>query len=183
LSAWWARLGVRPHFIRPYCPQDNGRHERMHRELKQQTSKPAAATLAEQQARFDAFRAHYNAERPHETLGQVVPASLWQPSPRRMPDRLAEPWYDADHEVRRVQASGDIRWRRGRVFVSEALEGELVGVTDRGDGSLLVRFVDIDLGVIDRAGRFRRFAPLRHRLREAPEPTGNDCGGSTRSIL
>jgi len=183
LSAWWARLGVRPHFIRPSCPQDNGRHERMHRELKQQTSKPAAATLAEQQARFDAFRAHYNAERPHETLGQVVPASLWQASPRRMPDRLEEPWYDADHEVRRVQASGDIRWRRGRVFVSEALEGELVGVTDRGDGSLLVRFVDIDLGVIDRAGRFRRFAPLRHRLREAPEPTGNDCGGSTRSNL
>jgi transposase InsO family protein len=183
LSAWWAKLGVRPHFIRPSSPQDNGRHERMHRDLKGQTSKPAAATLADQQARFDAFRSHYNEERPHEALGQVPPASLWKASSRQMPDRIEEPWYDADHEVRRVQQSGDIKWRRGRVFVSESLYGELVGVIEQGDGSHLVRFCDINLGVIDNDGRFRRFAPLRHRLREAPEPTEQNCGGSTRSNL
>jgi transposase InsO family protein len=183
LSAWWARLGVLPHFIRPSSPQDNGRHERMHRDLKRQTSKPPAATLADQQARFDAFRSHFNEERPHEALGQVPPASLWKASPRQMPDRLEDPWYDADHEVRRVQQSGDIKWRRGRVFVSESLHGELVGTIDQGDGSHLVRFCDIDLGLIDSAGRFRRFAPLRHRLREAPEPPDQNCGASTRSNL
>jgi len=69
LSVWWLKLGVEPHFIRPASPQENGRHERMHRTLKQQTSRPAAANAAEQQARFDEFRKHYNEERPHEALG------------------------------------------------------------------------------------------------------------------
>lgn len=183
LSAWWAKLGVRPHFIRPSCPQDNGRHERMHRELKRYTSQPAAATLAEQQVRFDEFRNHYNEERPHEGVGQVPPASLWTASPRQMPASIEEPWYDADHEVRRVQQSGDIKWRQGRVFVSESLYGELVGVIEREDGSHLVRFCGIDLGVIDSNSRFRRFAPIRHRLREVPEPAMQNCGGSTRSNL
>jgi transposase InsO family protein len=183
LSAWWTKLGVRPHFIRPSCPQDNGRHERMHRELKRYTSQPAAATLAEQQVRFDEFRNHYNEERPHEGVGQMPPASLWTASPRQMPNCIEEPWYDADHEVRRVQQSGDIKWRQGRVFVSESLYGELVGVIEREDGSHLVRFCDIDLGVIDSTGRFRRFAPIRHRLREASEPDMQNCGGSTRSNL
>ncbi|WP_448662704.1 integrase core domain-containing protein [Sphingomonas sp. CJ20] len=183
LSAWWLKLGVRPHFIRPASPQDNGRHERMHRELKGQTSRPAAATLGAQQARFDAFRAHYNEERPHEALGQVAPASLWQASRRTMPERVPEPWYDADHEARTVQGSGDIKWRQGRVFVSESLAGEVVGITAQEDGSHLVRFCDTDLGVIDRSGRFRRFAPPRYRLREPPKAPGQNCGGSTRSDL
>jgi hypothetical protein len=141
----------------------------MHRDLKAQASKPAAVTLNEQQMRFDAFRRHYNEERPHEALGQVTPACLWMASPRAMPDRLEDPWYDADHETRRVLQSGDIKWRRGRVFVSESLAGELIGVTEQGDGTHLVRFCDTDLGMIDRSGRFRRFAPPRHRLREPPE--------------
>jgi transposase InsO family protein len=183
LSVWWLKLGVQPHLIRPASPQDNGRHERMHRELKGQTSRPAAATLDEQQARFDGFRRHYNEERPHEALGQITPASLWEASPRQMPDRILEPWYDADHEARRVLRSGDIKWRGGRVFVSESLAGELVGITVLDNGSHLVRFCDTDLGVIDRSGRFRRFAPLRYRLREAPQATDQNCGGSSRSKM
>jgi len=183
LSAWWLKLGVGVHLIRPASPQDNGRHERMHRDLKGQTSRPAAATLREQQVRFDRFRKHYNEERPHEAIGQVVPACLWEASPRQMPDRPEEPWYDADHEVRRVLQSGDIKWRRGRVFVSESLAGELVGVTEQEDGSHLVRFCDTDLGVIDRSGRFRRFAPHRYKLREAPEAANQNCGGSSRSKM
>ena len=170
LSAWWLKLGVRPHFIRPASPQDNGRHERMHRDLKAQTSRPASATLGAQQARFDQFRRHYNEERPHEAIDQVTPASLWRPSRRSMPERLQEVWYDANHDTRRVLASGDIKWRQDRVFIGEALAGELVGVVDGDDGCHLVRFCDADIGVIDRSGRFRRFAPRRHRLREAPEP-------------
>jgi transposase InsO family protein len=181
LSAWWLKLGIRPHFIRPASPQDNGRHERMHRELKAQTSRPAAATLCEQQARFEAFRQHYNEERPHEALGQVPPASLWEPSDRQMPDRIPEPWYDADHEVRRVLQSGEIKWRQGRVFISEALCGEPVGLIAQDDGSQLVRFCGVPLGVIDSSRRFRRFAPPRYQLHEAPEPPTHICGGSTRS--
>ena len=77
LSAWWVKLGIELHFIRPASPQENGRHERMHRTLKEQTSCPAAANAAEQQKRFDRFRRHYNQERPHEALGQRLPAEVY----------------------------------------------------------------------------------------------------------
>ena len=169
LSVWWLKLGVQPHFIRPASPQDNGRHERMHRTLKDDTAKPPSASLAEQQARFDVFRAHYNGERPHEAIDQQPPSTLWTPSPRPMPERLLEPWYDPDHQVRRVRTNGEIKWNGEHVFLSEPLIGESVGLAETPGGVHIVRFFDIDLGVIDRQGRFRRFAPLRHRLRYAPE--------------
>jgi transposase InsO family protein len=111
LSAWWLKLGIEPHFIRPASPQENGRHERMHRTLKEQTSKPPAANAAEQQRRFDAFRRHYNPERPHEGVGQRLPAELYARSARPMPVRIENPWYDADHQVRRVRSSGEIIWK------------------------------------------------------------------------
>jgi transposase InsO family protein len=170
LSAWWLKLGVQPHFIRPASPQENGRHERMHRTLKKQTSQPAAANAAEQQARFDIFRRHYNEERPHEALDQRPPARVYTPSPRAMPDRVEDPWYDATHQVRRVRASGEIKWKGERVFVSEALVGELIGIAELETGDHVVRFCDLDVGLIDHRGRFARFAPPRDGLREPDEP-------------
>jgi transposase InsO family protein len=172
LSVWWLKLGIEPRYIPPASPQDNGRHERMHRTLKAETTRPAAATIAEQQARFDAFRRHYNEERPHEALGQMTPARHWQPSPRPLPRRLEDPWYDADHEVRRVRPHGDIKWRGEHVFIGEALADELVGIAELERGGHIVRFCDRDLGVIDPAFRFLRFAPPRARLRVATEPEG-----------
>lgn len=173
LSAWWLKLGIEPHFIRPASPQENGRHERMHRTLKAQTSRPPAANAAEQQARFDAFRRHYNEERPHEALGQRPPAEFYGPSPRPMPERVEDPWYDADHQVRRVRSSGEIMWKGELVFISDALVGELVGVAELETGDHLVRFCDLDIGLIDRRGVFRRFAPPRPGLREPAEHAAN----------
>jgi transposase InsO family protein len=170
LSAWWLKLGVEPHFIRPASPQENGRHERMHRTLKGQTSRPTAANATEQQARFDAFRRHYNQERPHEALGQRSPVEFYAPSQRPMPDWVEDPWYDADHQVRRVRSSGEIMWQGDRVFVSEALVGEPVGIAELETGNHVVRFCHLDIGLIDRRGRFSRFAPPRPGLREPPEP-------------
>ena len=170
LSAWWLKLGVQPHFITPASPQENGRHERMHGTLKAQTSRPPAADAAQQQARFDAFRLHYNHERPHEALGQQMPAEVYTSSQRAMPARVEDPWYDADHQVRRVRRSGEIQWKGDFVFISEALVGELVGLAELETGDQLVRFCDLDIGLIDRHGRFRRFAPPRAGLRQAPEP-------------
>lgn len=176
LAVWWLKLGVEPHFIRPASPQDNGRHERMHRTLKAETSRPAAADLAEQQARFDAFRERYNHERPHEALDQQPPGKLWTASPRPMPPRLREPWYDADHQVRKVRPTGEIKWRNQLIFLSEPLAGEQVGLIERDDGRHLVRYFDLDLGLIDHAGRLLRFAPRRWRLREPQQPAAKVSG-------
>ena len=170
LSVWWLKLGIEPRYIPPSSPQDNGRHERMHRTLKAETSRPAAATPGEQQVRFDRFRRYYNDERPHEALGQVTPTTLWQPPPRKLPARLQDPWYDADHEVRRVRPMGTIKWCGEEVFIGEALAGECVGLAERDGGNHIVRFANRDLGLIDRNRRFLRFAPPRARLRSTPEP-------------
>jgi transposase InsO family protein/transposase-like protein len=170
LSVWWLRLGIEPRYIPPSSPQDNGRHERMHRTLKAETSKPPAADARSQQARFDAFRTHYNEERPHEALDQTAPASRWSPPLRILPVRLEDPWYDADHEIRRVRPQGDIKWRGEHVFIGEALAGQLVGLAELETGASIVRFCHRELGVIDRCHRrFLRFAPPRARLRVAPE--------------
>lgn len=173
LSAWWLKLGIEPRFIHPASPQENGRHERMHRTLKAQTMQPPAETAAEHQACFDGFRQHYNAERPHEALGQRPPAELYINSPRAMPDRIDEPWYDADHQTRRVRSSGEIMWQGERIFVSEALVGEPIGVAELETGDHIVRFCGHDIGLIDRGRRFRRFAPLRQRLRKPAEPAAD----------
>ena len=169
LAVWWLKLGVEPRYIPPSSPQDNGRHERMHRTLKADTSSPAAATAGEQQMRFDGFRQHYNHERPHEALGQTTPASHWLAPERRRPARLAEPWYDANHQVRRVRPTGEIKWQGQHLFIGQALAGEPVGLAELESGGHIVRFYNRDLGVIDRAFRFHRFAPPRARLRSTVE--------------
>jgi len=169
LSAWWLKLGIEPHFIHPASPQENGRHERMHRTLQEQTARPPAANAAAQQASFDAFRKHYNEERPHEALGQRPPGEFYVSSPRSMPD-WTEPCYDEDHQVRRVNSNGEIKWLGARIFISSALIGELVGIVELETGDHIVRFCDLDIGLIDAQGRFSRFAARRERLREPAEP-------------
>ena len=91
LNVWWMQLGIVHQRIRPSRPQENGAHERMHRELKRETAIPPAATALAQQRRFDRFQRRYNEERPHEALGDATPASRWCPSPRPYPERRVAP--------------------------------------------------------------------------------------------
>lgn len=170
LSVWLLKLSIEPRFIPPSSPQDNGRHERMHRTLKAETSKPAAGTWQQQQVRFNQFRMRYNDERPHEALGQETPAMHWQAPTHQMPRVITPPWYDADHQVRQVRTDGTIKWRGHFIFIGEALAREPVGLSEIDDDVHVVRFCGRDLGVIDRAHRFHRFAPPRARLRKAVKP-------------
>jgi putative transposase len=128
LAVWWIKLGIRPERIVAGKPQQNGRHERVHRTLKHEAATPPAASLPAQQQRCEAFRAVYNSERPHEALGQQTPASVYKPSPRPYPDRLEDPHYGDDVAVRHVRSNGQIKWAGERVFVGEALIGEPVGI-------------------------------------------------------
>ena len=112
-----------------------------------------------------AFRAEYNCERPHQALGQLTPAALYQPSARRWPAWLEDPWYDADHQVRRVRREGAIKWMGQAIFISEALSGELLGIRELPWGDYLVRFANLALGLIrpgeSRLRRIRAHARLR----------------------
>jgi len=170
LSVGWVKLGIELARIEPGEPSQNGRHERMHGTLQRETAMTPAASLGMQQARFDAFRRDYNEERPHEGLGQVPPARVWQPSVRPYPERIAEPWYPADHQVRRVRTDGTIRWRGGGLYISEVLSGEPIGLVELANGGWLARFLGIELGVVDRRGeQFLPFAAARPGRRERQE--------------
>jgi putative transposase len=163
LAVWWLKLGIQLDRIDPGHPEQNGRHERFHLTLQQETADPPAATARQQQRRFDRMRGEFNTDRPHEALGQQPPARVYGPSPRPYPARLAEPWYDATHQVRRVRPTGQIKWHGELVFISEAVRREPVGLVETERGDWLVRFMHLELGRIDR--RTRRFTPAWHGRR------------------
>jgi len=146
LSAWWVRLGILPELIEPGRPAQNGRHERMHRTLKAETTRPAAGSLAAQQRKFNVFREEFNHERPHEALDQETPASCYTPSPRPIPDRLLPLEYPDRFEVRYVSANGGIRWNSRWVNVSIVCVGEYVGLEEIDDGIWNVYFGPLKLG-------------------------------------
>ena len=162
LSARWAKMGIRLERIWPGKPQQNGRHERMHGTLKPEACQPPAATAADQQSRFDAFRREFNHERPHEALGQRQPAAFYRPSPRPFVAPVGDLEYGSGQQVRRIRSSGEIRWRGSLLFVSEAIIGETIGIQQRPDGHWFVRFADVALGLIDRSsGQLARFGAAR----------------------
>jgi transposase InsO family protein len=164
LSAWWVRLGVLPELIEPGKPQQNGRHERMHRTLKAETTRPAANSCRGQQRKFDRFRHEFNVERPHEALDMQTPASCYQSSPREMPNKLPPLEYPDRFEVRYVSANGGIRWNKGWVNVSITCVGEYVGLEEIDDSVWNVYFGPLKLGrllerhmrIEDALGRLKR---------------------------
>lgn len=166
LSVWWTKLGIRHERTAPGKPQQNGRHERFHLTLKEAMDPPSADRPA-QAERFAAFRHDYNHERPHEALKQTPPARHYQRSPRPLPDRLPEPDYPRQADIRRVRLSGEIRWAGKTLYVSEALVGEIVAIEEQDDGELRVRFYDKPIGVIDlRQMRLRRIPAPAHGHRD-----------------
>jgi putative transposase len=166
------KAGVKPERIKPGRPQQNGRQERLHLTVKQDTAQPPASNQRSQQRRFDEFRCTFNEERPHEALGQDTPAEHYQASSRSYHGRLREPDYPADHQVRRVRHNGEIRWQGGYVFLSEALIGEPVGIAETEDnGWHTVYYGPVFLARLDPTGTLRRGEP---RQPVTPEPpTGN----------
>ena len=146
LSIWWIKLGILPDLIEPASPQQNGRHERMHRTLKAETAIPPAGNRAAQQRRFNEFRTYFNDVRPHEALGQRPPASAYQPSTRPFPTKLPPLDYPAHFEVRKVSYNGGIRWHSAWINVSHLLGGEWIGLDEIADGIWAVYFGPVSIG-------------------------------------
>lgn len=158
LGVWLVRLGVRPLFIEPGHPEQNGRHERFHETLKAETATPPRVSVRAQQSAFDRFRVHYNEERPHEALGMLVPSDLYKPCTRSLPSFLAEHEYPDPYEVRRVRRDGTMKWGGGFIFVGEAMAGELVGVEPKDEDHWHVHLGVMPLGVLHE--RSRTVVPL-----------------------
>jgi transposase InsO family protein len=148
LSVWWIHLGITPERITPASPWENGRHERMHRTLKEETTQPAQANRNVQQRVFNAFRYEFNHERPHESLGQKPPVTAYNNSSRPYPKKLPELQYPDDYELRRVSASGHFGWRSHKLWLTETLAGEIVGLKPASERTWEVYFGPILLGTL-----------------------------------
>jgi len=146
------KAGVVPERIAPGKPQQNGRLERLHLTLLQDTAKPPARRLREQLARLRRFQQLYNEERPHAALGNDTPAEHYAASPRRFDGILREPDYGRDYAVRRVRTNGEIKWQGHTIYISAALIGEPVGLLEHDDGDWAVSYGPIALGVIFHGG-------------------------------
>ena len=156
LSIKLIKAGVIPEWIEPGCPEQNGRHERFHLTLKDETASPPALTLNLQQEKFDQFKNYYNNRRYHEALRQKTPATAYKASSRTWNGKLKSPEYSSDYEVRKVGASGSITWRGKAFFISESLIGDYIGLKEVEVGVMNTHYGPIILGRIDLNKGFKR---------------------------
>jgi putative transposase len=192
LSVKLIKAGVTPERIAPGKPQQNGRHERMHLTLLQEVASPPARNMREQHERLRSFQQFYNEERPHQALDHATPADRYQPSTRRFDGVLRKPEYSDDRNVRSVRRNGDIKWQGSTIYISEALVGEPVGLTENESG-WTVSYGPILLGAIER-GRGRLRKPKRKtkgcglednatRCPQGPQPPTTTDLNETRIVL
>ena len=164
LSVWWIKQGIAPVLTQPGHPEQNGIHERMHRELKKKTTKPSAYNLSGQQRKFNEFIEEYNNVRPHESLNDDIPSSFYTSSEREYTDRIKGPEYPSHFEVRYVSKNGGMKWNNRHVGVSTCLETEYIGLDEFDDGMWKVYFYDRKIGylderkmrIFDNDGRYKR---------------------------
>jgi putative transposase len=149
LAVWWMKLGIVPERIQPAHPEQNGRHERMHLTLQQETMSPMAANRRTQQRRFEQFRREFNEQRPHQALDMRTPASCYAPSPRPYPARVLEPEYGSSMIVRRVSPGGQFMWKTHDVFLSETLRGERIALQPIDERWYTIYFAEFALGHFD----------------------------------
>jgi transposase InsO family protein len=163
LAIWWMKLAIRPERIQPAHPEQNGRHERMHLTLQQETMSPMAANRRAQQRRFDEFRREFNQRRPHAALALQTPASCYTPALRSYPARVPEPEYSSALIVRHVSVGGQFVWKNHDVFLSETLRGERIALQPIDESWYTIYFAEFALGHFDSRTRtvHRRHASSR----------------------
>jgi putative transposase len=161
LSMWWMKLGIQHERIEPGCPEQNGRHERMHRTLKAETANPPGANLRRQQSMFQHFEKEYNQVRPHEAIGFKTPSDLYVGSSRNYPSRLPELEYPVGVHLRRISQQGSVKCGNARTYLSEVLAHETVGLLETGEQRFDVYYGLLLLGQLD--ARKQQFQAVRNK--------------------
>ena len=172
LSLWWIEQGIEVEFTRPGSPQDNGSHERMHRDLKAEATQPPSANFAAQQRRFERWQSTYNHDRPHESLDQHPPAEFYQPSGRRLGENDKPLVYPPDQEVKVISGSGHLAHEGHNYHVGDAFAGKRVGLRLNPAGQTELHFANVHLGHLAFAAEGGRFKPTAYiaPLRCPPAP-------------
>jgi transposase InsO family protein len=173
LSVWWIEQGIEVEFTRPASPQDNGSHERMHRDLKAEAIQPPSANLPAQQRRFERWRRTYNHDRPHESLDQQTPAEFYQPSARRLNEPDKPFTYASDQEVKPVSVSGHVAHEGKNYHLGEAFADKRVGLRRNAAGHTDVYFANVHLGHLAfdaEGGRFKPTAYIAAPATPVPPP-------------
>ncbi len=148
LSVWWIRLGIKLERIQPGNPQQNGRHERMHRTLKAEATHPARSNILQQQETFDEFREVFNYQRPHQALEMKTPSEVYRKSNRAyagLPD-ITYPGYD---KALMISNCGRICIKKSKIHVSKALANQPIGLKRVDAGIWQVDFMEYILGYFD----------------------------------
>lgn len=160
LSVWWISLGIEVQFSRPGCPQDNGCHERMHRTMKSECCVPGSVNRWAQQQRFDRWRKIFNEERPHEALKMRRPAEVYQPSAKRLDERIKPMLYDIGVETRKVTKGGFISLNGNACYVGESFTGVDVAIEVNPETGLTgLRFANVKLGWLEKGPNARLRPP------------------------
>jgi putative transposase len=146
LSIWWIEQGIEVEFTRPASPQDNGSHERMHRDLKAEVAQSPSPTFPAQQRAFERWRHIYNHERPHEALEMQCPADFYHPSTRRQNENDRPLVYPKHFEVKIVSHSGHLAHEGHNYHVGEAFNGKRVGLHHLAGGQTDLFFANVHLG-------------------------------------
>jgi transposase InsO family protein len=160
LSVWWLRQGIQLQRIRPGHPEENGRHERMHRTLKQATTQPSGKNVLNQQEIFNGFVDVYNNERPHEAIEMKTPSELYAKSQRKFIEHLDDLEYPGYVRNARVAEVGTITVNKKRIFISEVFGGEVLGIKTVEEGINSVSFMDYEIGFYD--SRSYKFTPAQN---------------------
>lgn len=149
LSIWLLKLGIAVERIEPGCPQQNPRHERMHRTLKAGINLNTRESLSAQQHWFNQFKKEFNEQRPHRALQMKRPAEIHQHSLRQFPALISEVIYPNHFLIRKVRTNGEIKYFGKKFFVSEILHGEPIGLEMIDEDRAMVYFAKMKLGIID----------------------------------
>ena len=149
LSIWWIQLGIAPERIDKGAPQQNGRHERMHRTLKLEAIDTMALNMKEQQERFNSFLYDYNNYRPHESLNNEPPVTYYKKSTRPYTEKPPTIDYDLDYTVRSVRHNGYFRFKGNLYYLTDLLHKERVGLKKFADGQWRIYYSFCPIGILD----------------------------------